>query len=204
MENPFLRPSKISGPPAEKPVALERKGVKEAKFNETKHVSGNSEMKPVISDSIRNHSEKIGQAKPQEMVNPVRNSSGALNPASEQRGITSNGVKKKDSFPPIREGTKIERPSPMVPPPNTEPKKILENQDRNALGNIGQNQAEKRNQSDSIQSLPQPREGKVLNERQSLPKGGLFSNPDSKGQVIQQHRGTKGGLLEGFSGKSFR
>jgi hypothetical protein len=26
-------------------------------------------------------------------INPVRNSSGALNPATEQRGIISNGVK---------------------------------------------------------------------------------------------------------------
>ena len=261
VENPFLNPVKVSGPPVEKPVFLEGKRattrpIKESvekvqperkpspkgggttergsKVIEQKRITETPEKK-MINETARNRVEKMerlnGQTDPTQrnlvkrestpvstrekvkgesqapkqegnknrntlivspgIVNPVRNSSGALNPAgiivksnpaAEQRGIISNGVK-------IPNGKEPKYPQ-VVPK-------------RNVSRDVNQDRFERTGQSNSSHSLPNPQGGKAFSGKPSLPEVRPSPAPASKGQVIQNSSGTRGGFLGGSLRGSF-
>ena len=261
VENPFLNPVKVSGPPVEKPVILDGKRtpappIKESikkiqlerkpspegggttergsKVIEQKRIAESSEKK-TISETARNRVEKMerlnGQTDPTQrnlvkrestpvstrekvkgesqapkqegnknrntpivspgIVNPVRNSSGALNPAgiivksnpaAGQRGIISNGVKIPNEKEPKY--------------PQVVPK-------RNVSRDVNQDRFERTGQSNSSHSLPNPQGGKAFSGKPSLPEVRPSPAPASKGQVIQNSSGTRGGFLGGSLKGSF-
>jgi hypothetical protein len=83
----------------------------------------------------------------------------------------------------MREKTRVENLNPVTQSPQTK-----------ASVNVNQNRSEKAGQTKSFQPLPNRQEGKAFSGRPSLPEGKPSPAPTSKGQVIQNSGGTKGGF----------
>ena len=96
------------------------------------------------------------------------------------------------SLPP-RDKTRVESPNPVRQSPQ-----------KNASVNVNQNRSERTGQPNSFQSLPTRQEGRAFAGRLSLPEGRLSPAPASKGQVIQNNRGSVGGFLGSSPMRSFR
>jgi hypothetical protein len=136
---------------------------------------------------------------------PERNASRTMNQDRTGRIEQSNsnkenlGQRNLISLPP-KDETRVKSPNPVAQSPQ-----------RNASVNINQNRFERTAQPNAqpsrpsqVQPLSKSQEGKVLLGRSSLPEGKSSSAPASKGQVIQNSRGSVGGLLRSSPLKSFR
>jgi hypothetical protein len=128
-----------------------------------------------------------------ESPSPVKRDSKGVAPNDSAR-VRSGKPEQPDSFhesvrrnstpSPMREGVRVKSPPPM----------------REGGKNIGipihpQNQ---------VQALPHPREEKASAGKQPAPDGRSFPAADSRGQAIQQHRGTSGRIFEEFQGRRLR
>lgn len=130
---------------------------------------------------------------------PQRNVSVNIYQNRSERTAQSNtfqgNVGGNQSSPPMSERTKVESPNPVTQSPQ-----------RNASVNVNQNRIERAGQSNFSQSLPTRQEGKAFAGRSSLPEVRSFSStvPASKGQMIQNNRGSVGGFLGVSPMRSFR
>jgi hypothetical protein len=96
------------------------------------------------------------------------------------------------SLPP-NDVTRVKSPNPVVQSPQ-----------RNASVNVNQNQFERAGQPNSFQSPPPRKDGKTLAGKPSLPEVRVSPAPSSKGQVIQNSQGSRGGFLGSSLKGSFR
>jgi hypothetical protein len=224
MENPFLCSAKVSVPSAEKPVFLEGKRATTRppkKSVEKVQIEGKPSLKELGKDSssVNRGPEFIGQKQitlspekktinetARNRVEKMERLNGQIDPT--QRNL----VKRESTLVPTRERVKGEnqapkqeenknRNTPIVPPgivkipDEKEPKYSQVVPEQNVSRDINQNRFERKGQTNSFQSFPNPQEGKTFSGMPSLPEVRPSPAPASKGQVIQNSGGTRGGFL---------
>ena len=214
VENPFLNPVKVSGPPTEKPVFLEGKRTpsrplkefienvhlerpnpgerkrdissteKTQNDREPRHLSEGPE-KPALRDSIRNRSERTGTPKPLQGMG-----------------------ERKDPLPlPMREGTKVERSNSIGEGKERQvPREfILRGDERPRQPNSIKEERLERRQLDTFRTHPlSSNSGERPLVRQSFTKTGLPHVSDSNRQVIPQPHRPGEGVSLSFPMRFFR
>lgn len=234
MENPFLNPVKVSGPPTEKPISIDGKRTPSRLTKESvqrPRLEGKSLTKEWgrgTSSMERNTKviEKGRNTDPQRKMTDetFRNGSERTKRINRQTISSRENSVRRDS-PPISKSERVRgenqisnrkditnRHTPVAPshtiktPSGEERRYFHKGSERSGVREVPQdrNRFERKSLPNATQSPYSHRGGKAFTGRPSMPEAKISPAPGSRGQVIRHYQGSRGGFPGDSLKGSFR